>query len=61
MLACKNALAARTTTPWEFPCSDGPFEDELVVILAVKNRGRLHARVGGLSKQQVVGRDVYVD
>lgn len=32
--------------------SDGPLPDELALILAVANRGRIHARVGGKTKQE---------
>lgn len=31
---------------------DGPREDELVVIVAVANRGRINARVGGMTKAE---------
>ncbi|MBI3042038.1 MAG: amino acid synthesis family protein [Betaproteobacteria bacterium] len=61
-LAYKNALAVRSHyDTMEVSLSDAPFEDELVVILAATNGGRLHARTGGLRKQDVMGHDVYVD
>jgi hypothetical protein len=36
---------------------DAPLPDELVLALAVTNRGRLNARLGGLAKEDVVGED----
>ncbi|MCB1469185.1 MAG: amino acid synthesis family protein, partial [Rhizobiaceae bacterium] len=36
---------------------DAPREDEIVVAIAVTNGGRPHARVGGLSVDQVKGED----
>src|ERR687897_326809 len=36
---------------------DAPLPQELVVGLAVTNRGRLNARLGGLAKEEVVGQD----
>ena len=36
---------------------DAPLPHELVVGLAVTNRGRLNARLGGLAKEEVVGQD----
>ncbi|HSO54529.1 MAG TPA: amino acid synthesis family protein [Actinomycetes bacterium] len=36
---------------------DAPLADELVVGLALTNRGRLNARLGGLAKEEVVGQD----
>ena len=35
---------------------DAPHPDELVVIAAVTNRGRINARVGGLSAAEVVAK-----
>lgn len=37
--------------------ADAPLPHELVVGLAVTNRGRLNARLGGLAKEEVVGQD----
>ena len=48
-LACKDALYVRShydTITATFP--DAPAPDEVVVIVAVSTRGRLHARLGGL-------------
>jgi Amino acid synthesis len=36
---------------------DAPLAGELVVGLALTNRGRLNARLGGLAKEEVVGQD----
>ena len=36
---------------------DGPRADEIVVAIAVTNFGRPHPRVGGLTKDQIVGKD----
>jgi hypothetical protein len=35
---------------------DAPLEDELVVVLGVANRGRINARLGGLTKEQAAAR-----
>jgi hypothetical protein len=40
---------------------DAPLPDEVVVILVGAGRGRLHARIGGLRKADVKGRDIYLD
>ena len=61
-LACKDALYVRshydTVTA---AMSDAPLPDEVVVILVGAGRGRLHARIGGLRKADVKGRDIYLD
>lgn len=36
---------------------DGPMPDEIAVICAYANRGRLNARVGGLKAEDIVGED----
>ena len=36
---------------------DAPLDDEILVGLAVMNRGRLNARLGGLRKEEAVGLD----
>jgi hypothetical protein len=61
-LACKNALYVRShydTVTAAMP--DAPLPDEVVVILVGAGRGRLHARIGGLRKADVKGRDIYLD
>ena len=34
---------------------DGPLPDEIVLVFAAANRGRLNARVGGLQHDSIVG------
>ena len=61
-LACKDALYVRShydTVQAAMP--DAPLPDEVVVILVGAGRGRLHARIGGLRKADVKGRDIYLD
>lgn len=62
-LAYKHAVYVRShydTVQATLP--DGPLPDEIVVVLAGAGRGRLHARIGGLRKQDVKGgRDIYLD
>jgi hypothetical protein len=36
---------------------DAPRDDEIVVAIAVTDSGRPHPRVGGLTKEQIVGKD----
>lgn len=62
-MAFKDALYVRTHYDTvEAMMPDAPLADEIVVILVGANRGRLHARIGGLKKSDVRGRrDVYVD
>jgi hypothetical protein len=57
-LACKDALYVRShydTLTVSF--ADAPAPDEVVVIVAVATRGRLQARLGGLSLREVKGED----
>lgn len=57
-LAHKNALYVRShydTATVTF--SDAPAPDEVVVAVAVATRGRLHARLGGPSTDDVIGED----
>lgn len=61
-MAYKEALYVRShydTVAAMMP--DGPLPDEIVVVLVTAGRGRLHARIGGLEKSEVKGRDVYLD
>src|SRR5262249_17257454 len=37
--------------------ADAPLPDEILLALAVTNRGRLNARLGGLAKEDVRGKD----
>ena len=41
----------------EFRVSDAPVQDEIVVIIAVTDGGRPHARVGGLMLDDIEGKD----
>ena len=57
-LAHKDALYVRShydTATVTF--SDAPAPDEVVVVVAVATRGRLHARLGGPSADDVIGED----
>ena len=57
-LAHKDALYVRShydTVTVTF--SDSPAPDEVVIAVAVATRGRLHARLGGLTAAQVKGTD----
>jgi hypothetical protein len=57
-LAHKDALYVRSnydTVSASF--GDAPRPDEVVVIFAFASRGRLHARLGGLTADEVVGLD----
>lgn len=57
-LAFKDALYVRSHYDTMFvQVPDGPNPDEVVVIMAVATRGRLHARLGGLTLDQVKGED----
>ncbi|MGZ9810180.1 amino acid synthesis family protein [Pseudoroseicyclus sp. H15] len=57
-LAFKDALYVRShydTLTASF--ADAPRPDEVLVIWAAASRGRLHARLGGLAREDVVGED----
>lgn len=58
-LAHKDALFVRENydAVTFHPPSDAPGPDEVVVAVAVANRGRLNSRLGGLSPNEVVGED----
>jgi hypothetical protein len=61
-LAHKKAVFVRSHYDTiECAMPDAPRDDEIVVILAGANRGRLHARIGGLAKEDIVNGDVYED
>lgn len=57
-LAHKDALYVRDNydAVTLYP-GDAPYPDEVVVAVAVANRGRLNARLGGLAAADVVGED----
>jgi hypothetical protein len=57
-LAHKDALYVRShydTVTVVFP--DGPNADEVLILMAVATRGRLHARLGGIQESEIQGRD----
>jgi len=57
-LAHKDALYVRSnydTVTVSF--GDAPRADEVVIAFAFATRGRLHARLGGISADEVVGED----
>lgn len=57
-LAHKNALYVRSNyDAMTLSISDSPLEDEIALIFVVANRGRLNARVGGLSVIDIKGSD----
>ena len=63
-LASKQALYVRShydTVDVTMP--DAPLPNEVVVVLGGTNRGRLHARIGGLTLDDVgnTGHDNYLD
>jgi len=57
-LACKDALYVRSHYDgMTVTLHDAPLPDEIAVIICLANRGRLHARVGGLKIEDVKGQD----
>lgn len=57
-LAHKDALYVRDHyDAVTFHAGDAPYPDEVVVAVAVADRGRLNARLGGLAAADVVGTD----
>jgi hypothetical protein len=57
-LAYKDALYVRSHyDAIEVRIPDAPRPDEVVVVVAVTNGGRLNARLGGLAKEQAKGED----
>jgi len=57
-LAHKDALYVRShydTISVSF--TDSPAPDEVVIAVAVATRGRLHARLGGIRSNEIVGKD----
>jgi hypothetical protein len=57
-LAAKDALYVRSHYDAMTLCiPDGPMPDELALIFAVANRGRINARVGGLKFEEMQGID----
>lgn len=57
-LASKDALYVRSLyNAITLTLADGPLPDEIAIIFAVANRGRLNARVGGLKLDDIRGED----
>ena len=57
-LAYKDALYVRSHYDgMTIVLPDAPQPDEIAVIVCIANRGRLNARVGGLSREQAKGED----
>lgn len=57
-LASKDALYVRSHYDGITLCIPGaPLPDEIAIIFAVANRGRLNARVGGLALKDIAGQD----
>jgi hypothetical protein len=57
-LACKDALYVRSHYDGiTITLHDAPLADEVAVIIALANRGRLNARVGGLKFENIQGQD----
>jgi hypothetical protein len=56
-LAHKDALYVRSHYDTITVTLDAPLPDEIVVLFAAATRGRLHARLGGLKAEDVVGQD----
>jgi len=61
-MAYKVALYVRSHYDTiEVSIPDAPLPDEVVICLAGADRGRLHARIGGLEMREVTGPDIYCD
>lgn len=57
-LASKDALYVRSLyNAMTLYFADGPLADEIVLVFAISNRGRINARVGGLNPQDIKGQD----
>ena len=57
-LAHKDALYVRSHyDTMSVTFGDAPVADEIVIVFAFATRGRLHARLGGLRAQDIVGKD----
>lgn len=55
-LAHKDALYVRSHyDTYSLSFNDGPSNDELIIIWAFATRGRLHARLGGLKAEEIIG------
>ena len=57
-LACKDALYVRSHYDgMTITLPDAPLPNQIAVIVCLANRGRLHARVGGLRYEDIRGQD----
>ncbi|ASG22330.1 amino acid synthesis family protein [Nitrospirillum viridazoti] len=57
-LAHKDALYVRSHyDTFSVTFTDSPGPDEVVIAMAVATRGRLHARLGGISVDEIIGED----
>jgi Amino acid synthesis len=57
-LACKDALYVRSHYDgMTITLPDAPLPNQIAVIVCIANRGRLHARVGGLRYEDIRGHD----
>jgi hypothetical protein len=57
-LAHKDALYVRSHyDTMTITLHDAPMPDEIAIICCYSNRGRIHARVGGLAADQIRGED----
>lgn len=57
-LAHKDALYVRSHLDgMTFTLNDAPLANEIAIISCVANRGRLNSRLGGLTKEDIVGED----
>lgn len=55
-LACKDDIWVRSHyDAVEYRIPDAPMPDEIVVMIAVANRGRIHARLGGKTLEEATG------
>jgi hypothetical protein len=56
-LACKDEIWVRSHyDAFTVMVPDAPLADEIVVICAVASRGRLHARLGGMTRREALDR-----
>jgi hypothetical protein len=56
-IAHKDALYVRATDTMEVTVPDAPFPDEIAVICVMATRGRMNARLGGLTAADAKGVD----
>ena len=57
-LAHKDAIYVRSYyDTFTISISDAPQPDEIIILFAAASRSRLHARLGGLEEQDIIGKD----